>query len=65
MDQKLKRISVFIKEDQRVRLGSLSDKTGAPQAELIRRAIEAYLDAKESGDECGTYRQEVRALDGD
>jgi predicted DNA-binding protein len=39
----MKRTAVFLKEDQVKKLESLSEKTGAPVAELIRRAIDKYL----------------------
>jgi predicted DNA-binding protein len=39
----MKRTALFLKEMQLAKLQKLSDKTGAPVAELIRRAIDAYL----------------------
>jgi predicted DNA-binding protein len=39
----MKRTALFLKEDQFKKLQTLSDKTGAPVAELIRRAIDGYL----------------------
>ncbi len=39
----MKRTALFLREDQRKKLLTLSDKTGAPVAELIRRAIDKYL----------------------
>jgi predicted DNA-binding protein len=39
----MKRTALFLKEPQRKKLKALSDKTGAPVAELIRRAIDQYL----------------------
>ena len=39
----MKRTALFLKEDQLKKLQILSDKTGAPVAELIRRAIDKYL----------------------
>ena len=39
----MKRTALFLKEDQLKKLLALSDKTGAPVAELIRRAIDKYL----------------------
>lgn len=39
----MKRTALFLKEDQVKKLQKLSDKTGAPLAELIRRAIDEYL----------------------
>ena len=42
----MKRTALFLKEDQLKRLMKLSDVTGAPVAELIRRAIDAYLESR-------------------
>ena len=39
----MKRTALFLKEQQLAKLQTLSEKTGAPIAELIRRAIDAYL----------------------
>jgi predicted DNA-binding protein len=39
----MKRTALFLKEEQLAKLQVLSDKTGAPIAELVRRAIDAYL----------------------
>jgi predicted DNA-binding protein len=39
----MKRTALFLKEDQAKKLQALSEKTGAPVAELIRRAIDKYL----------------------
>jgi predicted DNA-binding protein len=39
----MKRTALFLKDDQLAKLQKLSDKTGAPVAELVRRAIDAYL----------------------
>ena len=39
----MRRTALFLKEEQLVKLQTLSDKTGAPLAELVRRAIDAYL----------------------
>jgi hypothetical protein len=39
----MKRTAIFLKEEQIQKLQRLSDKTGAPVAELIRRAIDGYL----------------------
>jgi predicted DNA-binding protein len=39
----MKRTALFLKEEQLRRLQALSEKTGAPVAELIRRAIDTYL----------------------
>jgi predicted DNA-binding protein len=37
------RLNINISEDQKTRLEKLSEKTGAPLAELVRRAIDLYL----------------------
>lgn len=39
----MKRTALFLKEDQLKKLQKLSERTGAPIAELIRRAIDKYL----------------------
>ena len=39
----MKRTALFLKEEQIKKLLTLSEKTGAPVAELIRRAIDEYL----------------------
>jgi len=39
----MKRTALFLKEEQIKKLLVLSEKTGAPVAELIRRAIDKYL----------------------
>ena len=39
----MKRRALFLKEQQLAKLQTLSEKTGAPIAELVRRAIDAYL----------------------
>ena len=42
----MKRTALFLKEQQLGKLQALSEKTGAPVAELIRRAIDAYLESR-------------------
>jgi predicted DNA-binding protein len=37
------RTNIYLTEKQKALLENLSDKTGAPVAELIRRAIDSYL----------------------
>jgi hypothetical protein len=37
------RMNVYLNDAQKKMLGKLSANTGAPVAELIRRAIDAYL----------------------
>jgi predicted DNA-binding protein len=39
----MRRTAIFLKEEQFKKLSILSEKTGAPVAELIRRAIDEYL----------------------
>jgi predicted DNA-binding protein len=39
----MKRTALFLKDEQVEKLQVLSAKTGAPVAELIRRAIDKYL----------------------
>jgi len=39
----MERTALFLKEEQLKKLKALSEKTGAPVAELIRRAIDRYL----------------------
>jgi predicted DNA-binding protein len=39
----MRRTALFLKEEQVEKLRVLSEKTGAPVAELIRRAIDKYL----------------------
>ncbi len=39
----VKRTTIFLPDEVLANLKKLSHKTGAPMAELIRRAIEAYL----------------------
>jgi predicted DNA-binding protein len=39
----MKRTALFLKTDQVMKLQALSERTGAPVAELIRRAIDKYL----------------------
>jgi predicted DNA-binding protein len=42
----MKRTSLFLREEQFKKLEAISEKTGAPVAELIRRAIDYWLNAK-------------------
>ena len=41
----MQRVSIYLSPKQKEDLDKLSDKTGAPVAELVRRAIDAYLKA--------------------
>ena len=43
----MKRVNYHLTEQEIVRLQSLSDKTGLTVAEIIRRAVDEYLDRKE------------------
>lgn len=40
------RMNVYLNPEQKKALEQMAEKTGAPVAELIRRAIDAYLKAK-------------------
>jgi predicted DNA-binding protein len=42
----MKRTALFLKESQLKKLHAMSESSGAPVAELIRRAIDKYLGAK-------------------
>jgi hypothetical protein len=42
----MRRTALFLKEPQLRKLQALSAETGAPVAELIRRAIDLYLEKK-------------------
>jgi predicted DNA-binding protein len=42
----MKRTTVWLPEDLLAKLKRLSRKTGAPMAELLRRAVKAYLKRK-------------------
>jgi len=37
------RVNIYLSPKQKSEIDKLSDKTGAPIAELVRRAIDAYL----------------------
>jgi predicted DNA-binding protein len=41
----LKRTSVFLTVPQLERLATLNERTGVPVAVMIRRSVDAYLDA--------------------
>ena len=47
----MKRTALFLKEEQLEKLQRLSEKTGAPIAELVRRAIDVYLLSRKEGTE--------------
>lgn len=42
----MKRTSLFLRDDQLKKLEAIHAETGAPVAELIRRAVDAYLKTK-------------------
>jgi predicted DNA-binding protein len=42
------RTALFVKSSQMTKLQTLQKATGAPVAELIRRAIDAYLDQRKA-----------------
>lgn len=37
------RVNVYLEPSQKEKLDRLSDKTGAPLSELLRRAVDLYL----------------------
>jgi len=39
----MKRTALFLEEKQLKKLRKLSEKTGAPVAELVRRSVDEYL----------------------
>jgi predicted DNA-binding protein len=46
-EQNMKQTSLFLRLEQFDKLAELSRVTGAPVAELIRRAIDAYLEQRQ------------------
>jgi hypothetical protein len=44
----LKRTALFFREEQMEKLQLLSRGSGAPVAELVRRAVDSYLDLRRS-----------------
>lgn len=42
------RVNMYFSAEQKEKLDKLSAKTGAPVAELVRRAIDAYLKANKA-----------------
>jgi predicted DNA-binding protein len=38
------RTNIYLTEEQRAGLTALSQQTGAPVAEIVRRAVDAYLE---------------------
>jgi len=49
------RTSICLDEDRRTKLSAESDRTGAPMAEIVRRAIDLYLEAHK-GDPSTEYQ---------
>ncbi len=43
VDMAKTRMNIYLTGEQKRKLEKLSEKTGAPVAELVRRAIDAYL----------------------
>jgi len=41
-----RRTNIYLRPDQLKQLKVLNEKTGAPVAELVRRAVDAYLAAR-------------------
>ena len=41
--RKKERLNIYLHPAQKEKLDKLSDKTGAPVSELIRRAVDLYL----------------------
>jgi predicted DNA-binding protein len=44
-----RRTNIYLSEGQLKKLKQLSDQTGAPVAEIVRRAIDAYLKEESRG----------------
>jgi predicted DNA-binding protein len=42
----IKRTAVYLKKEQLIKLQVLSKKTGTPIAELVRRAVDKYLQGR-------------------
>lgn len=53
-----KRTSLFLSEHQLKELARLSEETGAPVAELVRRAIDLYLERQKGKDKPGKGQQQ-------
>jgi hypothetical protein len=47
--RKLSRISIYFARDQLDRFREFSEESGAPVAELVRRALDAYLASRSAG----------------
>jgi len=55
----MRRTAIFLPEDQTERLQLLTELTGAPMSELIRRGVEAYLETR--ADEIAEARKAKKA----
>lgn len=44
----MKRTNIYLSDEQRERLQRLADRVGLREAELIRRAIDRFLDQEET-----------------
>lgn len=53
----MKRMNTYLTEQQREGLGKLSDKTGLCAAELIRRAVDKFLEDPSYG--CGRIVERI------
>jgi predicted DNA-binding protein len=42
-----KRTNIYLRPDQAKRLKAISQKAGSSSAELVRRAVDAYLETEE------------------
>jgi predicted DNA-binding protein len=42
------RVNIYLSPKQKADLDKISEKTGAPVAELVRRSIDAYLKANKA-----------------
>ena len=49
----MKRVNYHLTEEEITKLQAFSNKTGLSVAEIIRRAVDEYLDRKEKQDEGG------------
>ena len=55
----MKAIRLYMREDQLTKLKGLSEKTGAPVAELIRRAVDRYLKREVDGVQTSSHKTRV------
>jgi hypothetical protein len=58
----MQRIQVFLREDQKVALNSISARTGQKQSDLIRRGVDMLIDNAER--EEADWREATRAAAG-